>query len=37
MHFKPSLIAASSLYLINKIRKVSEVWPDLMVAATGYE
>jgi hypothetical protein len=34
---KPSLVASSAIYLINKIRKKTECWPDLMVAATGYE
>lgn len=30
-------MAASAIYLINKIRKNSEVWPDALVAASGYE
>jgi hypothetical protein len=35
--FKPSLLASSVIYLINKIRKRSESWPDLLMAATNYE
>lgn len=37
LEYKPSLLAASAIYLINKIRKRSESWPDLLIAATGYE
>ena len=37
LEYKPSLLASSAIYLINKIRKRSEAWPDLLLAATGYE
>lgn len=37
LDYKPSLVASAAIYLINKIRKRSEAWPDLLVAATGYE
>lgn len=37
LDYKPSLIASAAIYLINKIRKRNESWPDLLVAATGYE
>ena len=37
LEYKPSLLASSAIYLINKIRKRSESWPDLLMAATGYE
>ena len=35
--YTPSMMAASSIYLINKIRKRTPAWSDLMVAASGYE
>lgn len=35
--YKPSMIASASIYLINKIRKAVDVWPDILVAASGYE
>lgn len=37
LEYKPSLLASSAIYLINKIRKRTEAWSDLMMAATGYE
>lgn len=37
LEYKPSLMASSAIYLINKIRKRSEAWSDLMMAATGYD
>lgn len=37
LNYKPSFLAASSIYLINKIRKRSEPWPDVLFAATGFE
>ena len=37
LEYKPSLLASSVIYLINKIRKRSEAWPDLLMAATNYE
>lgn len=35
--YKPSMLASSAIYLVNKIRKRSEAWPDILVAATDYE
>lgn len=35
--YSPSILAASAIYLINKIRKRSPAWSDLMIAGTGYE
>ena len=35
--YTPSMMAASAIYLSNKIRKRSPAWSDLMVAASGYE
>lgn len=37
LDYKPSLLASAAIYLINKIRKRSEAWPDLLIAATNYE
>lgn len=37
LEYKPSLMASSAIYLINKIRKKSEAWSDLLMAATGYD
>lgn len=36
LKYKPSLLAASGIYLINKIRKVEEIWPDVLIGLTGY-
>lgn len=33
---KPSLMAASAIYLINKIRKRSEAWPIELESMSGY-
>lgn len=30
-------MAASAIYLNNKLRKRQEIWGDHMIAATGYE
>ena len=35
--YKPSILASSAIYLVHKIRKRSEAWPDILMAATGYE
>ena len=35
--FKPSLLAASTIFLINKIKRTDEAWPDVLMAASGYE
>ena len=35
--YSPSMMASSAIYLINKIRKRTPSWSDLMVAASGYE
>jgi hypothetical protein len=37
MKYKGSLLAGSAIYLINKIKKTDEAWPDVIVAASGYE
>ena len=34
---KGSLMAASAIYLINKIKRVDSAWPDQLMAASGYE
>lgn len=36
LDYKPSLIASSSIYLINKIRKRPESWPSSLEKLTGY-
>lgn len=36
LEYKPSLLGSAAIYLINKIRKRSESWPDLLIAATAY-
>lgn len=36
LNYKPSLVASSAIYLINKIRKRSESWPVDLEAVTGY-
>lgn len=35
--FKPSLLASAAIFLINKIKRAEVVWPDALVAASGYE
>ena len=37
LKYKPSLLAAAGIYLVNKIRRVEEIWPDVLVGLTGYE
>lgn len=37
MKYRPSLMAASAMYLVNKLKKKQEAWEDKMIAATGYE
>jgi cyclin B len=37
LKFKPSLLAASTIFLINKIKRAEIVWPDVLMAASGYE
>lgn len=37
LKFKPSLLAASAIFLVNKIKRAEVVWPDVLVAASGYE
>ena len=34
---KGSLLAASTVYLINKIKRVESAWSDPLVAASGYQ
>ena len=36
LSYKPSILASSAIYLINKIRKRSTAWPDILLAATNY-
>lgn len=36
LKFKSSLLAASCIFLINKIKKAEIAWPDVLVAASGY-
>ena len=35
--YRPSLLASASIFLINRIKRVSEAWPDVLMAASGYE
>jgi hypothetical protein len=37
LKYRPSLVAASVIYLVNKIKKVEIAWPDVAIAASGYE
>lgn len=37
LKFKPSMLAASTIFLINKIKRAEVVWPDVLMAASGYE
>ena len=37
MNHKGSLLAASAVYLINKIKRADVAWPDQLVAASGYQ
>ena len=37
LKYKPSLLAAAGIYLVNKIRRVEDIWPDVLVAASGLE
>lgn len=36
-HYKASLVAASTIFLINKIKRAETAWPDVIMAASGYE
>lgn len=36
LDYKPSLMASSAIYLINKIRKRAEAWPCELESLTGY-
>jgi cyclin B len=33
---KPSLLASSALYLVNKIRRAQQPWPHFLELLTGY-
>jgi hypothetical protein len=33
----PSIVAASAISLVNRLKKKTEVWSDQMIAATGYD
>lgn len=37
LQYKPSLLAAAGIYLVNKIRRVQEIWPNVLIELTGYE
>jgi hypothetical protein len=37
LKFKPSLLACSAIFLINKIKRSEYVWPNTLVVASGYE
>jgi len=37
LKYRPSLLAAAGIYLVNKIRRVEDIWPDILVGVTGYE
>lgn len=37
LKYKPSLLASSAIFLINKIKRAEMVWPDALMAASGYE
>jgi cyclin B len=37
LRYRPSLQAAATIYLINKIKRSEAVWPDIIVAASGYD
>lgn len=37
LKYKPSLLASAGIYLVNKIRRVDAIWPDVLVGITGYE
>lgn len=37
LKYRNSLIAAATIYLVNKVKKVEQPWPDSLVAASGYE
>jgi hypothetical protein len=37
LKYKPSLLASAGIYLVNKIRRIDNIWPDLLVGLTGYE
>jgi hypothetical protein len=36
LKFKPSLIASAAIFLVNKIKRADVVWPDELMAASGY-
>jgi hypothetical protein len=36
LKYKPSLLASAAIYLVNKIRRIDNIWPDILVGLTGY-
>jgi hypothetical protein len=37
LKYKPSLVAAASIFLVNRIRRLDQIWPEEMVKITGYD
>jgi hypothetical protein len=37
LKYRQSMLACSAIYLINKIKKSEIAWPDIIVAASGYD
>lgn len=37
LKYKPSLVAAASIFLVNRIRRLEQIWPEEMIKMTGYE
>ncbi len=37
LRYRGSLLAAAAIYLVNKVKKIENPWPDCLVAASGYE
>ena len=37
LKYRQSLLAGSAIYLVNKIKKSECAWPDIIMAASGYD
>ena len=37
LRYRSSLVAAASIYLVNKVKKAEQAWPDSLAAASGYQ
>lgn len=35
MKYKPSTVACAAIYLVNKIRRVDEIWPQVLMEVSG--